>query len=190
MKITLNIDISASELGNILAGALLGAQKAMEKKEQEKSNPVGYKFRKVAKRKPHYGGKNLDIDEEFASQQKIAEEVAKENPSLLKDEVPIKRGRGRPRLTPEQKAENAAKKAANKPASKKRVTRRWSTQEVAWLKKKIGKSKKVAKFSDSVISDFENTFGYARTEKSLVMKAQDLLGKRDKYKGKKYGKRK
>lgn len=191
MKITLNIDISASELGSILAGAFLGAQKAMEKKEQKKSNPVGYKFRKVAKRKPDYGGNNLDIDEEFAAQQKVAEEVAKENPSLLKDEVPKKRGRGRPRLTPKQKAERAAARAAaQKPASKPRVTRRWSTQEVAWLKKKIGKKKQITKFSDAVISDFENTFGYARTEKSLVMKAQDLLGKRDKYKGKKYGKRK
>tara|TARA_B100000287_G_scaffold425760_1_gene472595 strand:+ start:3838 stop:4407 length:570 start_codon:yes stop_codon:yes gene_type:complete len=189
MKITLNIDISASELGNILAGALSGAQKAMEEKEQKKSNPVGYKFRKVD-RKPQYGGKNLDIDEEFAAQQKVAKEVAKENPSLLKDEVPKKRGRGRPRLTPEQKAENAAKRAAKKAASKKRVTRRWSTQEVAWLKNKIGKSKKITKFGDDVVSDFENTFGYARTEKSLVMKAQSVLGERDKYKGKKYGKRK
>tara|TARA_B100002019_G_scaffold278831_1_gene280102 strand:+ start:1361 stop:1876 length:516 start_codon:yes stop_codon:yes gene_type:complete len=171
MKITLNIDISASELGSILAGAFAGAKQAMDKKEQQVTKPHRYKFKTVPK--------------------KATEPTPKKEQKPVSNEQPVvKRGRGRPRLTPEQKAENAAKRAAKKTASKKRVTRRWSTQEVAWLKKKIGKSKKVTKFSDSVVSDFENTFGYARTEKSLVMKAQDLLGKRDKYKGKKYGKRK
>tara|TARA_Y100000592_G_C5474483_1_gene321454 strand:+ start:2347 stop:2865 length:519 start_codon:yes stop_codon:yes gene_type:complete len=172
MKITLNIDISASELGSILAGAFSGAQKAMEKKEQQTTKPHRYKFKTVPK--------------------KVTKPTPKQELQPVPDEEPAakKRGRGRPRLTPEQKAERAAIRAAQKPASKKRVTRRWSTQEVAWLKKKIGKSKKIAKFSDAVVSDFEKTFGYARTEKSLVMKAQDLLGRRDKYKGKKYGKRK
>lgn len=173
MKITLNIDISASELGSILAGAFSGAQKAMEKKEQKKSNPVGYKFKTVPK--------------------KVTKPTPEQELKPVANEQPVvkKRGPGRPRLTPEQKAERAAAKAAaQKPASKKRVTRRWSTQEIAWLKKKIGKKKQITKFSNSVVSDFENTFGYARTEKSLVMKAQDLLGKRDKYKGRKYGKRK
>ena len=173
MKITLNIDISASELGSILAGAFSGAQKAMEKREAQNANAVKYKFRSVPK--------------------KVTKPTPKQELQPVPDEEPVakKRGRGRPRLTPEQKAERAAARAAaQKPASKKRVTRRWSTQEVAWLKKKIGKKKQITKFSNSVISDFENTFGYARTEKSLVMKAQDLLGKRDKYKSKKYGKRK
>ena len=112
---------------------------------------------------------------------------------MAESQEPItkKRGRGRPRLTPEQRAERvAAKKVAEKTVSKKRVTRRWSTQEVAWLKKKIGKRKSFTSASDAIVADFENTFGYARTEKSLVMKAQDLLGRRDKYKGRKYGKNK
>ena len=61
---------------------------------------------------------------------------------------------------------------------------------MAWLKKKIGKRKSFTSASDAIVADFENTFGYARTEKSLVMKAQDLLGRRDKYKGRKYGKNK
>ena len=146
------------------------AQSGLWRKRGQKPNAVKYKFRSVPK-KP----------------------TPKQELQPVPDEKPVakKRGRGRPRLTPEQKAERAAARAAEqKPASKKRVTRRWSTQEVAWLKKKIGKSKKITKFSNSVVSDFENTFGYARTEKSLVMKAQDLLGRRDKYKGKKYGKRK
>lgn len=172
MKITLNIDISASELGSILAGAFSGAQKAMEQKEQQKTTPHRYKFKTVSK--------------------KVAKPTPKQEQKPVANEQPVvkKRGPGRPRLTPEQKAERAAAKAAQKPASKTRVTRRWSTQEVAWLRKKIGKKKQITKFSNSVISDFKNTFGYARTEKSLVMKAQDLLGKREKYKGKKYGKRK
>ena len=167
MKISLCIDISADELGSILAGALMGAKEAMASKKQ-KTGAVKYKFRKVSSKKQE--------------QKPVAES---------QEPITKKRGRGRPRLTPEQRAERvAAKKVAEKTVSKKRVTRRWSTQEVAWLKKKIGKRKSFTSASDAIVADFENTFGYARTEKSLVMKAQDLLGRRDKYKGRKYGKNK
>jgi len=189
MKITINIDISGEEIGKILKGALIGAKQELAKK------PV--KFRKV-KKKVRYGGQNLDIDEEFAAQQKIAEEVTKEHPSLLKDEVPKKRGRGRPRLTPEQKLERrkarlAAKKSNVKVVKEKPskvVKRRWTTQEKAWLQTVAMKGKKKASINKSMVKKFEKQFGYERSLKSLEMKAQDLLGKRDKYKDKKYGKRK
>tara|TARA_B100000963_G_C22640769_1_gene680293 strand:+ start:11076 stop:11576 length:501 start_codon:yes stop_codon:yes gene_type:complete len=166
MKISLSIDISADELGSILAGALMGAKEAMASKKQ-KTGAVKYKFRKVSSKKQE--------------QKPVA---------VPQEPITKKRGPGRPRLTPEQKEERLAKKQVEKSGSKKRVMRRWSTQEVAWLKKKIGKKKKVTRFSDSTVAKFEKTFGYARTEKSLVMKAQDLLGNRRKYKGRKYGKNK
>ena len=194
MKITINIDISGEEIGKILKGALKGAKKEVAKGSK---TPKPANFRKV-RRKVRYGGKNLDIDEEFAAQQKIAAEVTKEHPSLLKDEVPKKRGRGRPRLTPEQKLERRkarlalqtpkAKAAKAKPSTV--VKRRWTTQEVAWLQTVAMKGKRNASFSKTMVTKFKKQFGYERSLKSLEMKAQDLLGKRDKYKGKKYGKRK
>ena len=195
MKITINIDISGEEIGEILKGALAGAKKEVAKKSRRTKTPA--KFRKV-NRKLRYGGNNLDIDEEFATQQKVAAEVDKEHPSLLKDELPKKRGRGRPRLTPEQKLErrkarNAVKKPKAKvvkPTSSKVVKRRWTTQEKAWLQTVAMKGKKKPSINKSMVKKFEKQFGYERSLKSLEMKARDLLGKRDKYKGKKYGKRK
>jgi len=194
MKITINIDISGEEIGEILRGALLGAKKEIAGKSR---TPTRAKFRKV-NRKARYGGKNLEIDEEFAAQQKIAVEVDKEHPSLMKDEVPKKRGRGRPRLTPEQKLERKKAKKALKKAEakvvnttkKKVVKRRWTTQEVAWLQTVAMKGKRKTSISKTMVKKFEKQFGYERSLKSLEMKAQDLLGKRDKYKDKKYGKRK
>ena len=194
MKITINIDISGEEIGEILRGAILGAKKQVAKKSR---TPTPAKFRKI-KKKVRYGGQNLDIDEEFAAQQKIAKEVTKEHPSLLKDEVPKKRGPGRPRLTPEQKLERKkAKKALKKTKAKvvnatknKVVKRRWTTQEVAWLRTVAMKGKSKYSISKTMVKKFEKQFGYERSLKSLEMKAQDLLGKRDKYKDKKYGKRK
>lgn len=194
MKITINIDISGEEIGKILRGALVGAKKEIAGKSR---TPTQAKFRKV-NRKARYGGKNLEIDEEFAAQQKVAKEVAKEHPSLMKDEVPKKRGRGRPRLTPEQKLERKKAKKALKKAEakvvnttkKKVVKRRWTTQEVAWLRTVAMKGKNNASISKTMVKKFEKQFGYERSLKSLEMKAQDLLGKRDKYKDKKYGKRK
>ena len=194
MKITINIDISGEEIGKILKGALVGAKKEIAGKSR---TPTPAKFRKIH-RKARYGGKNLEIDEEFAAQQKVAKEVAKEHPSLLKDEVPKKRGRGRPRLTPEQKLERKKAKKALKKAEakvvnttkKKVVKRRWTTQEVAWLQTVAMKGKKKTSISKTMVKKFEKQFGYERSLKSLEMKAQDLLGKRDKYKDKKYGKRK
>ena len=194
MKITINIDISGEEIGKILKGALVGAKKEIAGKSR---TPTPAKFRKIH-RKARYGGKNLEIDEEFAAQQKVAKEVAKEHPSLLKDEVPKKRGRGRPRLTPEQKLERKKAKKALKKAEakvvnttkKKVVKRRWTTQEVAWLQTVAMKGKKKTSISKTMVKKFEKQFGYERSLKSLEMKAQDLLGKRDKYKDKKYGRRK
>ena len=194
MKITINIDISGEEIGKILKGALMGAKKEVAKRSKTKT-PA--KFRKI-NRKVRYGGKNLDIDEEFAAQQKIAAEVDKTHPSLLKGELPKKRGRGRPRLTPEQKLERrkarlAVKKSnvkAVKEKPSKVVKRRWTTQEKAWLQTVAMKGKKKDSISKSMVKKFEKQFGYERSLKSLEMKARDLLGKRDKYKDKKYGKRK
>ena len=194
MKITINIDISGEEIGEILRGALVGAKKEIAGRSRTQTRA---KFRKV-NRKARYGGKNLEIDEEFAAQQKIAVEVDKEHPSLMKDEVPKKRGRGRPRLTPEQKLERKKAKEALKKAEakvvntteKKVVKRRWTTQEVAWLRTVAMKGKRKTSISKTMVKKFEKQFGYERSLKSLEMKAQDLLGKRDKYKDKKYGKRK
>ena len=196
MKVTINIDISGEEIGKILKGALLGVKKEIAS-ESLKTNTKP-KFRKVVRKVRPYGGKNLEIDEEFAAQQKVADEVTKDHPSLLKDEVPKKRGRGRPRLTPEQKLERKkAKKALKKTKAKvvnatknKVVKRRWTTQEVAWLRTIAMKGKNNASISKTMVKKFEKQFGYERSLKSLEMKAQDLLGKRDKYKDKKYGKRK
>jgi hypothetical protein len=195
MKITINIDISGEEIGEILKGTLMGAKKEVAERSKTKT-PA--KFRKI-NRKVRYGGKNLDIDEEFAAQQKIAAEVDKTHPSLLKDELPKKRGRGRPRLTPEQKLERrkAKKLALKKPEAKvvktkpsKVVKRRWTTQEVAWLQTVAMKGKRKSSIDQKMVKKFKKQFGYERSLKSLEMKAQDLLGKRDKYRGKKYGKRK
>ena len=194
MKITINIDISGKEIGEILKGALVGAKKeiASESKIQTKAN-----FRKVKRIRP-YGGKNLEIGEEFAAQQKVAEEVTKEHPSLLKEEPSNKRGPGRPRLTPKQKLErrearlvslNANAKVVKNNKSKA-VKRRWTTQEVAWLQTVAMKGKSKSSFNKTTVRQFKKMFGYARSLKSLDMKARDLLGKRDKYKDKKYGKRK
>jgi hypothetical protein len=194
MKITINIDISGEEIGKILKGALMGAKKEVAKRSKTKT-PA--KFRKI-NRKVRYGGKNLDIDEEFAAQQKIAAEVDKTHPSLLKGELPKKRGRGRPRLTPEQKLERRKARLAVKKSNvkvvkekpSKVVKRRWTTQEKAWLQTVAMKGKKKDSISKSMVKKFEKQFGYERSLKSLEMKARDLLGKRDKYKDKKYGKRK
>ena len=189
MKITINIDISGEEIGKILKGALTGAKQEIAKKPA--------KFRKI-KKKVRYGGQNLDIDEEFAAQQKVAKEVTKDHPSLLKDGVPKKRGRGRPRLTPKQKLERrkarlASKKSNAKVVNKnpsKVVKRRWTAQEKAWLQTVAMKGKNNPSINKSMVKKFKKQFGYERSLKSLDMKARDLLGKRDKYKGKKYGKRK
>jgi len=194
MKITINIDISGEEIGKILKGALMGAKKEVAKRSKTKT-PA--KFRKI-NRKVRYGGKNLDIDEEFAAQQKIAAEVDKTHPSLLKGELPKKRGRGRPRLTPEQKLERRKARLAVKKSNvkvvkekpSKVVKRRWTAQEKAWLQTVAMKGKKKDSISKSMVKKFEKQFGYERSLKSLEMKARDLLGKRDKYKDKKYGKRK
>lgn len=167
MKITINIDISGEEIGEILRGAILGAKKEVAKKSR---TPTPAKFRKITK----------------------------ERPSLLKEEVPKKRGPGRPRLTPEQQLERKkAKKALKKTNAKvvnatknKVVKRRWTTQEVAWLRTVAMKGKSKYSISKTMVKKFEKQFGYERSLKSLEMKAQDLLGKRDKYKDKKYGKRK
>jgi hypothetical protein len=193
MKITINIDISGEEIGKILKGALVGAKKEIA--SQSTKTRTKAKFRKVKRDRP-YGGKNLDIDEEFAAQQKVAKEVTKEHPSLLKD-YPSKK-RGRPRLTPKQKLERKkAKKALKKTEVKavkakpsKVVKRRWTIQEVAWLKAVAMKGKNTTVINKSMVKKFEKQFGYERSLKSLEMKAQHLLGKRDKYKDKKYGKRK
>lgn len=184
MKITLNIDISADELRSILVGALSGAKKSLaEARQQEKVNNNHTKRRIVKiKQEP----KPSPVVETSPN---LAQELIE---SKKKPKKVVKRGRGRPRLTPEQKAERQAKKIASPPTtnSSSRKTRRWSVQEIFWLKKQIGGKKRLTSVSADVVADFENTFGYARTEKSIVMKAQDLLGNRDKYKGKKYGKRK
>ena len=86
MKISLSIDISADELGSILAGALMGAKEAMASKKQ-KTGAVKYKFRKVSSKKQE--------------QKPVAES---------QEPITKKRGRGRPRLTPEQRAERVAAK--------------------------------------------------------------------------------
>jgi hypothetical protein len=194
MKITINIDISGEEIGEILKGALMGAKKEVAKKSKTKTP---HKFRKI-NRKVRYGGNNLDINEEFAAQQKIAAEVDKTHPSLLKDELPKKRGPGRPRLTPEQRLERKkAKLALKKTEAKvvktkpsKVVKRRWTTQEVAWLQTVAMKGKRKSSIDQKMVKKFKKQFGYERSLKSLEMKAQDLLGKRAKYKGRKYGKSK
>ncbi|HIG58926.1 MAG TPA: hypothetical protein EYQ21_05995, partial [Flavobacteriales bacterium] len=80
MKITINIDISGEEIGKILSGALVGAKKEIAR--QSTKTRTKAKFRKVKRTLPRYGGKNLDIDEEFAAQQKVAKEVTMEHPSL------------------------------------------------------------------------------------------------------------
>ena len=200
MKITVKIDVSTEEITKILRGAIMGAKKeiaGVSKKTNTKA-----KFRKVRRTVPGNWPQPADkdglhISEEFAAQTKVAKEVTKEHPSLLKDEVPKKRGRGRPRLTPEQRLERQkARKALKKPQVKvvkktqptnKVVKRRWTTQEQAWLRTVAMKGKRKTSINKSMVKKFEKQFGYERSLKSLEMKAQDLAGKRDKYRGKKYG---
>jgi hypothetical protein len=52
------------------------------------------------------------------------------------------------------------------------------------------KGKRKSSIDQKMVKKFKKQFGYERSLKSLEMKAQDLLGKRAKYKGRKYGKSK
>lgn len=64
----------------------------------------------------------------------------------------------------------------------RRTARRWTQEEVDWLKAQPG-AKTGA--NQALISAFKKRFGYERSMKSLSMKRQEIHGLRDKFKKRK-----
>lgn len=155
MKITATIEMTSEEVVNFVK-ALRGGLSA---KQESTSAPVVRKKKVV--RVPNHKKVNLTKEE------------AEEMQGIVRKVTPT------PSKTPPAKRKGA-KKASTKP----RTSRRWTEEEVAWLKKHM-KNRPKSVVSKATVAAFKKQFGYERSAKSLSMKSQEIHGMRDKFKGKK-----
>lgn len=154
MKITATIEMTSEEVVNFVK-ALRGGLSA---KQESTSAPV---VRKKVVRAPNHKKINLTREE------------AEEMQGIVRKVTP-----------PASKTPPAKRKGAKKASTKPRTMRRWTEEEVAWLKKHM-KNRPKSVVSKATVAAFKKKFGYERSAKSLSMKSQDIHGMRDKFKGKK-----